>query len=53
MGTTRIELAIDDIDTDADEADHSCNDVRLAWLAHELGAEPDTGHDFDALWDDR
>lgn len=49
MGTTRIEQAIDEIDTAGDEFEPTCDDIRLAWLAHELT----TGNDFDALWTDR
>ena len=49
MGTTRIEQAIDEIDTSGGDFEPTCDDVRLAWLAHELSA----GHDFDNLWTDR
>ena len=49
MGTTRIERAIDEIDMAGDEFEPTCDDIRLAWLAHELNA----GNDFDALWTDR
>ena len=53
MGTTRIEQAIDEIDTLSDELDASCDDIRLAWLANELSTTGATGADFDALWSDR
>lgn len=54
MGTTRIEQAIEEFDPLGDEAEASCDDVRLAWLAHELSAaDALAGSDFDALWTDR
>jgi len=53
MGTTRIEQAIDEIDLLGDDADTSCDDIRLAWLADELSAGARDGSDFDALWTDR
>lgn len=49
MGKTRIEQAIDEIETAGDEFEPTCDDIRLAWLAEELT----TGNDFDALWTDR
>jgi hypothetical protein len=54
MGNTRTEQAIDELDTDDDEDfDPSCDDIRLAWLAHESGGEHAGSHDFGALWSDR
>jgi hypothetical protein len=52
MGTTRIEQAIDEFDPLGDD-DSCCDDVRLAWLANELGADRGDGREFDALWADR
>ena len=49
METTRVERAIEEFDTEADEFEHSCDDIRLAWLANELSA----GSDFDAHWSER
>lgn len=51
MGTTRIEQAIDEFDPLGDD-DGCCDDIRLAWLADELGSGGDH-RDFDALWTDR
>ena len=52
MGSTRIEQVIDELDTDGDDDfDPSCDDIRLAWLAHESGAE--LTHDGEGLWSDR
>jgi hypothetical protein len=51
MGTTRTEQAIDEID--GDDFDPSCDDIRLAWLAHELSDGSAGQRDFDALWLDR
>lgn len=54
MGSTRIEQAIDDFDPLAeDDLVSGCDDIRLAWLADELGPGPRDGGDFDALWADR
>ena len=53
MGTTRIERAIDEFDLVSDEFEPSCDDIRLAWLAHELDVGASVGNDFDALWSDR
>lgn len=53
MGTTRTERAIDELDTDGEDFDPCCDDIRLAWLAHELRDGPAPGKDFDALWSDR
>jgi hypothetical protein len=53
MGTTRTEQAIDDIDALHDDADFSCEDIRLAWLAGELDAGNGDGSDFDTVWTDR
>jgi hypothetical protein len=54
MGTTRIEQAIDNIDPLGDELAASCDDIRLAWLAHEMTAEcAEAGGEFDALWINR
>lgn len=53
MGITRIEQAVDELDSnDDDDFDPSCDDIRLAWLAHESGAEQPRAHDFEALWSD-
>jgi hypothetical protein len=52
MGTTRIEQAIDEFDPLGDD-DSCCDDIRLAWLADELGCDGGDGRDFDALWTDR
>jgi hypothetical protein len=49
MGTTRIEQAIDEIDTSDGDFEPTCDDIRLAWLTRELSV----GHDFDNLWTDR
>jgi hypothetical protein len=53
MGITRIEQAIDEIDPSLDDAEASCEDIRLAWLANELDASCHGENDFDALWTDR
>lgn len=55
MGSTRTEQAVDElsIDDNDDGFEPSCDDMRLAWLACELGAEPAGRHDFEALWSDR
>lgn len=53
MGTTRTELAIDEIDLLGEEGDHSCDDIRLAWLADAVRSGGSESHDFDALWTDR
>lgn len=53
MGITRIEQAIDEFDPLGDDAEASCEDIRLAWLANELDAGRHDGGDFDALWTDR
>jgi len=53
MGTTRTERAIDELDIDGDDFETSCDDIRLAWLAHELDPGSSAGHDFDALWSER
>ena len=54
MGSTRIEQAIDDLGSDdADDFEPLCDDIRLAWLAREPGAEHARCHDFEALWFDR
>jgi hypothetical protein len=53
MGSTRIEQAVDELDTDdVDDFDAFCDDIRLAWLARESGAEHTRCHDFEALWSD-
>lgn len=52
MGTTRIEQAIDEFDPLGDDAEHSCDDIRLAWLAEQMNTG-ESGMDFDALWMDR
>ena len=52
MGRTRTEQAVDEMSLDdADDFEPSCDDIRLAWLAGELG--PDGRQDFEALWSDR
>jgi hypothetical protein len=53
MGSTRIEQAIDDIDLLGDEAESSCDDIRLAWLASELDVGYSQSSDVDAFWSDR
>ena len=54
MGSTRTEQAVDEWGTDeVDDFDPSCDDIRLAWLAHESGAEHTCSGDFEALWSDR
>lgn len=53
MGITRIEQAIDEVEPLGDELEPSCDDIRLAWLAHELSSVGATGADFDAIWTDR
>jgi hypothetical protein len=54
MGSTRTEQAVDELGTDDDDFEPSCDDIRLAWLARESGAELAAGcHDFEALWSDR
>jgi hypothetical protein len=53
MGTTRIEQAVDELDIDNDDSDPSCDDIRLAWLSRDLGAEDSSTQDFEALWSDR
>jgi hypothetical protein len=44
------ELGTDDAD---DDFEPSCDDIRLAWLAQESGAEHKRCHDFEALCSDR
>jgi hypothetical protein len=53
MGSTRIEQAIDDIDPLGDDAESSCDDIRLAWLASELDFGHSESSDGDAFWSDR
>jgi hypothetical protein len=54
MGSTRTEQAIDELDTDdVDDFDPSCDDIRLAWLAHESDTEYSRSRDFEVLWSDR
>lgn len=53
MGSTRIEQAIDEFDALDEDAETSCDDIRLAWLADELSAADRQGSDFQALWTDR
>jgi hypothetical protein len=54
MGSTRTEQAVDEMSTDdIDDFDPSCDDIRLAWLAHESSAEHTRCHDFEALWSER
>jgi hypothetical protein len=54
MGSTRTEQAIDELATDDDDDfDPSCDDIRLAWLARESGAEHTGSRDFEAWWSDR
>ncbi len=50
MGSTRTEQAVDEFDDD-DDFEPSCDDIRLAWLAGELG--PEGCQDFEALLSDR
>ncbi len=54
MPTTRIELAIEQMETDDTNDDYSCDDLRTAWLCAEL-ARSRTGvkGGFDAVWLDR
>jgi hypothetical protein len=51
MGSTRTEQAVDELSTDDDDFDPTCDDIRLAWLARE--AEHIGAHDFEALWSER
>ena len=54
MGSTRTEQAVDELSTDDDDFEPSCDDMRLAWLAAgELGAEQAGSREFEALWSDR
>jgi hypothetical protein len=53
MGSTRTEQAVDELGTDDVDDFESCDDIRLAWLARESGAEHSGCHDFEALWSDR
>ena len=53
MGTTLTEQAIDELEPLGDQAEASCEDIRLAWLANELDASGRDHGDFDALWTDR
>lgn len=53
MGTTRTERAVDEFDFEADAFENTCDDIRLAWLAKDLGDASTGGTDFDALWSDR
>ena len=54
METTRIERAIEEMDADADDCEEGCDDIRLAWLADQLHAQPAGTRDgFDSLWVDR
>ena len=53
MGSTRTERAIDDLDIESDDFEPSCDDIRPAWLAHELNTGSSAGNDFDSLWSDR
>jgi hypothetical protein len=52
MGSTRTEQAVDELEID-EVFDSSCDDIRLAWLAHESAAEQTRTHDFEAPWFDR
>ena len=51
MGSTRTEQAVEELSTDDDDFDPTCDDIRLAWLASE--SEHIRSHDFEALWSDR
>lgn len=49
MGTTRTEQAIEELlDTEDEDFEPTCDDVRLAWLSHEM-----SGSEFEAVWSDR
>jgi hypothetical protein len=53
MDSTRTEQAVDELITDDDDFDPSCDDIRLAWLASESAAARAGSNDFEALWSDR
>jgi hypothetical protein len=54
MVSTRIEQAIDELDTDNDgDFDPSCDDIRLAWLAHETASDHASMRGVDEIWPDR
>lgn len=55
MTTTRVELAIDEMELDHDAAEEfSCDDVRTAWLCAELNrGRTSVKGSFEALWQDR
>lgn len=55
MGSTRTELAVDEMGTEDDDEgfDPSCDDVRLSWLAREPRAEHTGSSEHEALWCDR
>ncbi len=54
METTRIERAIEEMDTDADDFEDGCDDIRLSWLAHQLHAQSAAMKEgFEVLWVDR
>ena len=52
MTSTRIERAIDEMEADGDDFESSCDDVRLAWLAHEQDAGA-AGNEFEPPWSER
>ncbi len=55
MESTRLELAVDESDWLAGDADDTtCDDVRTAWLCAELNRGPaGVKGSFEALWTDR
>jgi hypothetical protein len=54
MNATRIEMAVDQMESYDDADDFSCDDVRTAWLCAELNrSRAGVSGSFEALWLDR
>ncbi len=54
MGSTRTEQAVDELGSDdIEDFDPFCDDIRLAWLAHDSRAERTGSDDDEAPWSDR
>jgi hypothetical protein len=54
MNATRIEMAVEQMESYDDADDFSCDDVRTAWLCAELNrSRAGVSGSFEALWLDR
>jgi hypothetical protein len=54
MEPTRVELAVEQMESYDGADDYSCDDVRTAWLCAELNRGPaQVKNSFEALWYDR